>query len=50
MSICSSASPSETADGDRFGKGVQIGGNDIDWDDLVRFERAHVRRVVAASQ
>ena len=35
---------------DRFGKGVEIGGDDVDRDDLVRFERAHVRRVVAASQ
>ena len=35
---------------DRFGKGIEIGGDDVDRGDLVRFERAHVRGVVAASQ
>jgi hypothetical protein len=35
---------------DRFGKGIEIGGDDVDRGDLVRRERAHVGGIVAAGQ
>ena len=40
----------DAAASDRGGEGIEIGGDDVDRDDLVRCERAHVRGVVAAGQ